>query len=258
MQGAGRKNSLAFDEVSADDSAGTVGDRERYKRPFDLTVLAAALVLLFPLWVLLGAAIALAIRLESPGPVLYRQPRLGRDGRVFLIVKFRTMVENAEKHTGPVWAARGDARATAVGRVLRRHHLDELPQVFNVLKGEMSLVGPRPERPALAERVERRVPGFSQRLQVRPGIAGLAQAQLPRRRTSRRKLRYDLCYIAAMNPWLDLKLCVLCVWRSLRPAAVPRRPSAVRDRSGANPDQPAAGSADARQETTAPPHPARR
>ena len=102
------------------------------------------------------------------------------------------MVENAEAHTGPVWAARGDARATAVGRVLRRYHLDELPQVLNVLKGEMSLVGPRPERPELAERVERGVPGFSQRLQVRPGIAGLAQAQLSQRGTTRRKLRYDL------------------------------------------------------------------
>ena len=236
----------------------SVGDRERYKRPFDLAVLAAALVPLFPLWVLLGAAIALAIRLESPGPVFYRQARLGRGGRVFLIVKFRTMVENAEAHTGPVWAARGDARATAVGRVLRRYHLDELPQVLNVLKGEMSLVGPRPERPELAERVERGVPGFSQRLQVRPGIAGLAQAQLSQRGTTRRKLRYDLLYIGAMSPWLDLKLCVLCVWRSLRHAAVPRRPGAVRDRSGANPEPLAAGSADARQETTAPPHPARR
>ena len=130
--------------------------------------------------------------------------------------------------------------------------------MFNVVKGEMSLVGPRPERPALAERVERRVPGFSQRLQVRPGIAGLAQAQVPHRGTPRRKLRYDLCYIAAMSPWLDLKLCVLCVWRTLRRAGVPGRRTAVRDRSGATPDQPAAGSADARQATAAPPHPARR
>ena len=193
---------------------GTV--RESWKRPFDLCVVALAALLLLPLWIALAVAIPLAIRLESPGPVLYRQARLGRGGRVFVMLKFRTMVDGAERRTGPVWAARRDARVTRVGGFLRRWHLDELPQVANVVRGEMSLVGPRPERPELAARVEREVPGFAGRLRVRPGIAGLAQARGSGHWKPRRKLRYDTFYMARMSPWLDLTLGVWClrrVWR---------------------------------------------
>ena len=197
--------------------------RGGYKRAFDLGVLAVASLLLAPLWVLLGAAIVVAVRLGSPGPVLYRQARLGRGGRVFRILKFRTMTDGAEAFTGPVWAAYRDARTTRVGRVLRRWHLDELPQVVNVLRGEMSLVGPRPERPELAARIERTVPGFSRRLRVRPGIMGLAQARGRYHLHPRRKLRYDELYIARMSPWLDLALCWLCVRKVVR-ANLRRRP----------------------------------
>ena len=196
---------------------GPVSSRERYKRPFDLALVALALVLAGPLWLALGGAIALAIRIEGGGPVLYRQARLGRDGRVFRMLKFCTMVEDAEERTGPVWAAWRDARSTAVGRVLRRYHLDELPQVVNVLRGEMSLVGPRPERPALAARIGRTVPGFESRLRVLPGIAGLAQWRGGYSIGPRHKLRYDNLYIARMSPWLDLRLCAACVCRTLRP-----------------------------------------
>ena len=192
--------------------------RERYKRPFDLVLVALAGLGLLPLWPVMAIGIALAIRLESPGPVLYRQARLGRQGRVFTMLKFRTMVEGAEARTGPVWAAWRDARTTAVGRVLRRFHLDELPQVVHVLRGEMSLVGPRPERPELAARIERRLPAFRERLRVRPGIAGLAQAEGPYRTRPRDKLRDDNRYIETMSAGLDLKLLALCVWRTLRPA----------------------------------------
>ena len=108
-----------------------------------------------------------------------------------------------------------DARPTAVGRLLRRFHLDELPQVVNVLRGEMSLVGPRPERPEIAARIESERPGFARRLAVRPGIAGLAQARSRCGHLPRNKLRYDLVYIRAMGPWLDLRLCAACVWRAL-------------------------------------------
>ena len=188
---------------------------DRYKRPFDLIVIAAAFLLPSPMWLALAAAIALAIRMEDGGPVLYRQTRLGRDGRLFRIVKIRTMVVGAEEGTGPVWAAPRDARVTAVGRVLRRHHLDELPQVVNVLRGEMSLIGPRPERPALAERFEREAPGFSERLRVRPGVMGLAQALGSCQWSPRRKLEYDNLYIAVMGPWLDLRIGALCVRRAL-------------------------------------------
>ena len=212
--------------------AGTVTGRERYKRPFDLALVALALVLAGPLWLALGVAIALAIRIEGGGPVLYRQPRLGRDGRVFRMLKFRTMVENAEERTGPTWAAWRDARSTAVGRVLRRYHLDELPQLVNVLRGEMSLVGPRPERPALAARIGRTVPGFESRLRVGPGIAGLAQWRGGHPICPRHKLRYDNLYIARMGPWLDLRLCAACVYRALRPSAgrAARRGRTVRPR----------------------------
>ena len=190
--------------------------RESYKRPFDLCVVAVLLLTLLPLWAVLCIAVPLAIRLESPGPALYRQTRLGRGGREFTMLKFRTMIDGAERRTGPVWAAWRDARVTRVGRVLRRWHLDELPQLVNVVRGEMSLVGPRPERPTLATRVERAVPGFSRRLAVRPGIMGMAQARDAGHTDPRRKLRYDLLYISAMGPWLDVGLCALCVLRVLR------------------------------------------
>lgn len=191
--------------------------QERYKRPFDLALLGLAAVGLAPVWTVLAAAIALAIRLEDGGPVLYRQARLGRGGAVFEILKFRTMGVGAEDESGPVWTERGDPRITRTGRVLRRFHLDELPQAVNILKGEMSLVGPRPERPELVARIERDVPGFSARLRVRPGVAGLAQANGTGWRDPALKLRYDNLYIAAMSPWLDLALCARCLARALRP-----------------------------------------
>lgn len=189
---------------------------ERWKRPFDLCATAALAIPLLPLWAPLAGAVALAIRLESPGPALYRQTRLGRGGRPFRMFKFRTMVEGAETRTGPVWAAWRDARVTRVGRFLRRWHIDELPQFANVIRGEMSLVGPRPERPELAARIERGVPGFSRRLDALPGIMGMAQALGRYDLDPRRKLEYDLRYIDSMSPWLDLKLCLLCARRVLR------------------------------------------
>lgn len=193
----------------------TQARREAYKRPFDLCVVALFAAALLPLWVVLCVTIPLAIRLESRGPALYCQVRLGRGGRPFVLWKFRTMVDGAERGTGPVWAAWRDARVTRVGRVLRRWHLDELPQALNVVRGEMSLVGPRPERPALAVQAERAAPGFSQRLAVRPGIAGLAQAHGAGHRDPCAKLRYDLLYISRMGPWLDIRLFALCVRRVL-------------------------------------------
>ena len=190
--------------------------RGRYKRPLDLVVIGAASLVFLPLWLLLAAAIPLAILLEDGGPVFYSQTRLGRGGRPFRIFKFRTMTVDAETAIGPVLAARRDQRITAVGRVLRRFRLDELPQLLNIVRGEMSLVGPRPERPEIAERFEREAPGFSRRLRVRPGIIGLAQAAAGYHAHPRQKLRYDNLYIATMSPWLDLKLAVWCVVATVR------------------------------------------
>ena len=204
----------------------TAPRRARYERPFDLAVLALAFVGLLPLWILLALVVPVAIRLDSPGPVLYRQPRLGRGGKVFGIVKWRTMRHGAEAGTGPVLARPGDRRLTAVGRVLRRWHVDELPQAWNILRGEMSLVGPRPERPELAARFASEAPGFSRRLATRPGVMGLAQWRGGYRLAPRWKLRYDELYLRRMGPWLDLRLAVLCVARAMarsRPSRPYRR-----------------------------------
>ena len=186
--------------------------RDGYKRPFDLAVIILAHLALFPLWVILWIVVPLAIWLGDRGPVFYTQERVGRHGRLFKVIKFRTMIVDAEAQTGPIWAAEDDPRITRVGGVLRRVRLDEMPQVINIVRGEMSLVGPRPERRVLFEQFNRQIPGFSQRIRVRPGVAGLAQVRGDALTSPRCKLRYDNLYIERMSPWLDCKLLVLSVW----------------------------------------------
>ena len=216
----------------------TPGRGTAYKRPFDLAALCVAGVLLAPLWLVLAVAVPLAVKLGDGGPVLYRQRRLGLGGRVFELVKFRTMPVDSEDATGPVWAAHPDRRATPVGRFLRHLRLDELPQALNVLRGEMSLVGPRPERPEIAPRCERAAAGFARRLAVRPGIAGLAQARRGAAATPRQKLRYDLLYIDAMGPWLDVRLCAACLLRVLAEAVAHRRRPCREEAPGGVPARP--------------------
>ena len=165
---------------------------------------------------MLWSLVPLSIWLEDRGPVFYVQERLGWQGRHFRMFKFRTMIQDAESLTGQVWASKDDFRLTRVGKVLRKLHLDELPQVINIIKGDMSLVGPRPERPAIAEQFGREVPGFSKRLRVRPGIAGLAQVRSSYWTSPAYKLKYDNLYIKTMSPWLDLKLLFLAVWVAIK------------------------------------------
>jgi sugar transferase (PEP-CTERM system associated) len=151
--------------------------------------------------------VAVAVKLSSRGPVLYRQTRVGWQGRTFTLYKFRSMHENAEASTGAVWAVKDDPRVTPVGRWLRRLRLDELPQFFNVLRGDMSLVGPRPERPEFVEELSARIPFYRQRLWVRPGITGWAQINHKYGDTfedAARKLEYDLYYIKHLSLALDL------------------------------------------------------
>lgn len=164
-----------------------------------------------PLMLFLGGL----VKLTSAGPAFYAQTRLGLHGRTFRMLKLRTMAKNAEAGTGPVWARVNDSRVTPLGRILRLTHLDELPQLWNVLRGEMSLIGPRPERPELACRIERKVPGFHQRLLIRPGITGLAQMLLAADNPDdeemicvRQKLSHDLCYIRKMSAMLDLRIAI--------------------------------------------------
>jgi lipopolysaccharide/colanic/teichoic acid biosynthesis glycosyltransferase len=181
------------------------------KLAFDFVLALVLSVLALPLIVLA----ALLVRVTSRGPAFYTQRRVGKDGRVFTIFKLRTMIDKCESLTGPRWCLPGDPRVTAVGWVLRKLHLDELPQLLNVLKGEMSLIGPRPERPEFLPELEQALPGYRQRLLVRPGVSGLAQVQLPPDSdlsTVRRKLAHDLWYVRSLGPWLDLRLlvCTAC------------------------------------------------
>lgn len=161
-------------------------------------------------------AAAIAVKLTSTGPIFYCQTRLGRNGRPFTMIKLRSMVHNAEALTGPVWATANDPRTTHLGRFLRDSHIDEFPQLLNVIQGQMSLIGPRPERPEIAKALKWEVPHFDQRLQVRPGITGLAQLMLPPDSTIedvRTKFLSDICYIRDMNPWLDTRVCLYtCVY----------------------------------------------
>ncbi|HKY32787.1 MAG TPA: sugar transferase [Candidatus Polarisedimenticolia bacterium] len=185
------------------DFAGTAGGNGRnLKRLMDVILASAALVLLAPL----AAALALLIKATSRGPVLYRQERVGLDKRPYQLLKFRTMRVDAEEGT-PRWATRDDDRVTPIGRFLRRTRLDEIPQFVNVLRGEMSVIGPRPERPYFVERLEESVPYYALRFAAKPGLTGWAQVNHHYGGSvddAHTKLQYDLYYIQEMSPFLDL------------------------------------------------------
>jgi lipopolysaccharide/colanic/teichoic acid biosynthesis glycosyltransferase len=173
-----------------------------------------ALLLLLPALPIMLAA-ALLVKLTSRGPIFYLQRRVGLGGRIYTMYKVRTMFHDCERLTGPRWATAQDPRITPVGRWLRRFHVDELPQLWNVLRGEMSLVGPRPERPEIARHLDRMIPGYRQRLAFRPGLTGLAQVQLPPDTdlaSVRTKLAHDLFYVHRLGLSLDLRilLCTAC------------------------------------------------
>lgn len=206
----------------------------RLKRAVDVLSCGIGLILLIPVFLL----VVIAIKLDSRGPILYAQERVGKNrrrgprragedmsthgrppgvdrrkvdcfGRPFKIYKFRSMVTDAEKHTGPVWATRADARVTRVGKILRLTRLDETPQLWNVLKGDMSLVGPRPERPAFVVSLAKTIPEYTNRCEALPGITGLAQVRWrydTSIETVNRKLQYDLYYIRYGRLLLDLKI----------------------------------------------------
>lgn len=158
-----------------------------------LEVCAAILLLILFLPVML--IVALAIKLTMKGSVFYTQDRVGKNGVHFSIIKFRTMIENAEAESGPKLCSKNDPRVTRLGKFLRASHLDELPQLINVLKGDMSFVGPRPERPVFVETFEKEIDGYSRRKEVKPGITGLAQICLPYDATANEKIVYDVYYI---------------------------------------------------------------
>ena len=189
------------------------------KRVFDVALSAAGLVLSAPVWALAAAL----IKLEDGGPVLYRQERVGAGGTVFSVLKFRSMIPDAERESGPVQAVADDARVTRVGRLLRATAMDELPQLVNILRGDMSFVGPRALRPGEIDAgaggrvvAMQDIAGYHARTAVQPGLTGIAQIYAPRDVARRQKFRYDLVYVRRRSFWLDLRLILLSFWISLR------------------------------------------
>lgn len=181
------------------------------KRIADVVFSLILLILLLPLWVVT----ALAIKIDSRGPLFYNQKRVGMNGKVYTMFKFRSMVADAEKMTGPVWATWNDPRVTRFGRFMRRVRLDEIPQLINVIKGDMSWVGPRPERPHFVEKFKKEIPLYTRRLRIRPGITGWAQIKGVYDQNIehvKQKLAYDLFYLENMSLRMDLKIIVSTVY----------------------------------------------
>jgi sugar transferase (PEP-CTERM system associated) len=177
---------------------------KRVKRYFDVLFSLTGLMLLFPVSIM----ISIAIKLDSKGPIFYRQEREGEDGKIFHLLKFRSMCVNAEAN-GPVWAGTEDQRITRVGRLIRKLRLDEIPQMLNVLEGDMSFVGPRPERPFFTEQLKREIPFYPQRNTIKPGVTGWAQIRYPygaSKEDALEKLKYDLYYIKHMSLLFDLMI----------------------------------------------------
>jgi lipopolysaccharide/colanic/teichoic acid biosynthesis glycosyltransferase len=188
-------------------------------RGLDVLISAVALLVLLPATI----AIAVAIRVSSGSPVLYRGARVGRAGAVFTMAKFRTLVPDAETRLGPYWGSELDRRTggeiTRLGRWLRATQLDEVPQLWNVLRGDMSIVGPRPIRPAFFEELCAEIPQYWQRLVVRPGLTGFAQTRMGREPSWAEKLAHDLEYVADRSVGLYLRVVAATIWRVVRQAA---------------------------------------
>lgn len=191
---------------------------ERIKRLIELPIAIVVFLVLFPPALLL----ALIHQIESPGPIFYLQKRLGKGGKEFRIIKFRTMIPNAEPEGKPVFATRNDPRITKIGKIIRKLHLDEVPQLINVIKGDMSLVGPRPERPEISSRLERELKLYPLRRRVKPGVTGWAQIHFGYAgddlNQHLRKLEYDLYYIKHRNLPLDLHILYKTLILFLKPA----------------------------------------
>ncbi len=187
----------------------------RIKRIMDITVSTLVLIGFLPLWIF----VSVLIKLESRGPILFRQKRVGKDGKIFIIYKFRSMIQHAEKETGPVWAEERDPRVTFIGRIIRKLRIDEIPQFFNVLMNDMSFVGPRPERPYFVDRFKREIPLYTRRLRMKPGITGWAQIKGSYDTSIehvKKKLEYDLFYIENVSLRMDLKILLNTLYVMIR------------------------------------------
>lgn len=200
------------------------GPRLSIKRGIDVGLSCLAVPLLAPVWIVL----AVVIKLGSRGPVIFKQIRIGQSGRPFVLYKLRSMIDGAEEDTGPIWATNPDPRSTAIGRFMRRFGLDETMQVINVIRGEMSLVGPRPERPYFVERLRNQVPDYEKRLLAKPGITGWAQIHTDHKydvslNDVKTKVQYDIDYIRRWSLWLDFKILAWTVVAVLQIRRIPKR-----------------------------------
>ena len=211
----GSSTKVAVDALNMMDLANVEAARETKaydlaKRAIDLMGSIIAVIVLSPLFIL----VALLIKALSTGPVFFRQTRVGLYGKTFEIYKFRTMKVDAEKYSGPVWATKNDNRLIPGGDFLRKSKIDEIPQFFNVLKGEMSIIGPRPERPFFVERLKNQIPDYEKRLKIKPGITGLAQVLHRADETIKDvklKIKYDLLYIRKMCLLTDIQILIQTV-----------------------------------------------
>ena len=182
------------------------------KRGLDLSLLCVGIVLLMPAFVIIITFVIICILLEDGGPIFYTQLRYGKNKKLFKLYKFRSMIKNAEKNTGAVWATKNyDPRLTKIGKIIRKYAIDEIPQLYNILKGDISFVGPRPERPELYDIFIKTQPDFINRLNSQQGLTGLAQLLGKYDTSPKNKLRYDLIYIKNQSIILDLKIIMLSV-----------------------------------------------
>ena len=200
------------------------GTRLSIKRGLDVVLSCLCIPFLIPIWTVL----ALVIKIGSRGPIVFKQIRIGQSGRPFVLYKLRSMVDGAEENTGPIWATNPDPRTTPIGRFMRRFGLDETMQVINVLRGDMSLVGPRPERPYFVERLRNQVPSYEKRLLARPGITGWAQIHTDHKYDVsvddvKTKVVYDIEYIQRWSLWLDTKILAWTVVAILQIRRIPKR-----------------------------------
>ena len=181
------------------------------KRIMDIVIAVPAIIVILPFWIL----ISIAIKLNSEGPIFYEQDRIGINRKKFVIKKFRTMIANAEDKTGPIWSSEDDGRITVVGKFLRRFHLDETPQLINIINGDMTMIGPRPERPYFIDKLEKEYPFYHRRLKIRPGVSGWAQIKQPydqKYDDVHQKLKYDFFYIENLSFKLDMKIVLGTIW----------------------------------------------
>ncbi len=185
------------------------------KRTLDVITALIGILICIPLWLIIG----ILIKIDSSGPILYSQLRSGRMEKLFKIIKFRSMIYNAESETGPVWSSTKDTRITRLGKILRKLHIDETPQLLNILKGDMSVVGPRPERPFFVKKLKETYPFYSRRLKIRPGVTGWAQINQPfdtNIKDVHQKLKYDFYYIENLSLRLDFHIIFRTAWVVLR------------------------------------------